>query len=65
MEKNNEKYEDNLFSMIRHELKNGLNQLVLAEFSKYGNTDRIKRMSEMIDEMITSDYILKHIKHKC
>jgi len=62
---NNEEYKDveEFFSEIRHDLKNGLNQLVLAEFSKYGNTDRIKRISNMIDKMITSDYILKRIKH--
>ena len=54
--------EEDFFSMMRHELKNALNQLVLAEFSKYGNNDRIKRISDMIDKMITPEYILKNME---
>lgn len=48
-----------MFWYIRHELTNAVSPLSLAEFEKYGNNDRTQRLSQMIQEMVQEDFIMR------
>ena len=55
-----------VYAYIRHQLKNSLNNLVVAEYEKYGNNMIIKSMATDINMMINADFIkrYKHFYHK-
>jgi hypothetical protein len=43
---------------IRHEIKNQLNLLTLAEYMYYGNNDRMKQILSTMDKLLTYESII-------
>jgi len=52
------------FSELRHELKNLINQLVVAEYQKYHNNTVSQSIIQCIDQHIQPEFFLKHLNVK-
>lgn len=46
---------------IRHQIKNKLNYLTLAEYKEYGNNDKMRDIINTIDSLLSEEYLSKHI----
>ena len=53
-----------LIDQIRHDIKFQLNQLVVAEFEKYGNNNITQKLVEYIEKHINHNYLRRHIDVK-
>lgn len=47
-----------IFSDLRHELKNMLNQMVMFEYESTGNNDITKSITKSVDKLINEEYII-------
>ena len=53
---------EQLFSDIRHDLKNLLNKMVLLEYNANGNNNIVVEISKSINEMVCEDYIYNKLR---
>lgn len=61
--KNTKTVETNL-AEVRHDLKNYLNMLTLAEFELYGDSNVTRAMAEYIDNNLTATNLFKKRKQE-
>ena len=57
-------YDLEFFSELRHELKNLINQLIVAEYQKYGNNNLSQKLIKCIDQYIQPQFFLQHLHVK-